>query len=85
MFERSKQFIARIKSALAATATEDYIRAIGFFATLGVTLFLFATGKPIPDGLQVLLSAFMGFYVGRTSANSTQTPNTVIVKQGGVG
>lgn len=69
-------------NSIAATTTEDYIRAAGFIGTLGVTLFLFATGRPIPDGLQVLLSAFMGFYIGRTSVNSGTNSSTVTVQAG---
>jgi hypothetical protein len=83
MFKLINQTLLEIEFALATTATEDYVRAVGFVATLGVALYLFATNQPIPNGLQILLSAFMGVYIGSTYTALRQARSAAMGKKGG--
>jgi hypothetical protein len=83
MIKLINQTWLQIEFALTTVAAEDYVRAIGFVATLGVALYLFAAGQPIPDGLQVLLSAFMGVYIGSMYTALRQARLTGARKKGG--
>lgn len=54
---------------VSQTLTEDVARVAVLVAVVAVTLFLFATGRPVPSELIGIDGVVIGYYFGRGVTN----------------
>lgn len=71
--EKFRIMSAAVFHMLFGSSLDDYAKLAGFLGTLGVTLFLYATHQPVPDGLTALTTGFIGYYIGRTVTINAQS------------
>jgi hypothetical protein len=64
-----------LRLAFSPVVFDDVIIGIGFLAVLGATLFLYVTGKVVPNELYALAGVFIGYYVRNVVAVG-KTPGT---------
>ena len=57
------------REIVSQTLTEDVARVVVLVAVVGVTLFLFATSKPVPSELIGIVGLVLGYYFGRGVTN----------------